>query len=35
MKQELSERAKTKEFKALNAEEIKSIENKYQEILMP
>jgi hypothetical protein len=30
----LSERAKTKEFKALNAEEIRSIENKYQEIFM-
>ena len=27
-----SERAKTKEFNELNAEEIRSIENKYQEI---
>lgn len=28
----LSERAKTKEFKELNSDEIRSIENKYQEI---
>ncbi|MBK9928818.1 MAG: Fic family protein [Saprospiraceae bacterium] len=30
----LSERAKTREFKELNAEEVRSIENKYQEIFM-